>query len=328
MRSVLVTGGYYGSGGVPAATARASLGRDIGWETWWVKRPAIYGDETKLRRALARYIARGEELLDQARGVHKRVETLPPGLEGELQRFIVEQPWVDDVRRWRRNVINGLGPYLGEQAEVLFDEVLRVQLPPDTGKPRHHLGLNNLEPWLAGDVAGLKQLQAAIGVGRNVAAAAAPAPPQFAELRASGLVEPAVVDDWAREMLGPRTPKQLGDAIGAAKELVEATLRAALDQLQVEWKTKQDMPTLMGAWCRAVAAHTAPDGNGEETARHLLRALARFEAEWRNSYGRGHGRKNYPTGLRLRHARLAADNAEAAIRFIVTTMDDAQLLPP
>jgi len=33
-------------------------------------------------------------------------------------------------------------------------------------------------------------------------------------------------------------------------------------------------------------------------------------------------------GLKPRHARLAVDGAETAIRFIVTTMDDLALLPP
>jgi hypothetical protein len=290
-----------------------------------VERPTVYGDATKLRRTLARHIDRGQELLDQARALRKRIEAIPP--ENRLARLMADQDWVKDVRRWRHNVIDTLGRYLGEQAEEVLDEVLRVQLPPDTGKPRHHLGLDNLEPWLAEDIAGLRQLQAALGVSRDVGAGAPP-PGRFAELRASGLVEPRLIDDRAREMLSPRTPKQLGDSIGAAKELVEATLRAALDQLQVDWRPRDDMQVLMGKWRTATAGHTAPDPAGEAAANRVLASLARFEAEWRNSYGRGHGRKRYPAGLRPRHARLAADAAETAIRFIVTSMDDAQLLPP
>jgi hypothetical protein len=49
---------------------------------------------------------------------------------------------------------------------------------------------------------------------------------------------------------------------------------------------------------------------------------------WRNAYGRGHGRPAYPPGLEPRHARLAADAAETCVRFIVSTMDDLELLPP
>jgi hypothetical protein len=37
-------------------------------------RPHIYGDETKCRAAVARYIGRGEELLAQAAGVRKEVD--------------------------------------------------------------------------------------------------------------------------------------------------------------------------------------------------------------------------------------------------------------
>jgi hypothetical protein len=289
-----------------------------------VKRPTIYGDATKLRRTLAQYIGRGQELLHQGRGVRNRIEAMPA--DEALARFQAEQEWVKDVRRWRRNIIDTLGRYLGEQADSVLDAVLRVQLPPDTGKPRHHLGVDNLEPWLAGDIAGLKELQASLGVTRDVGAAPPPGP--FAELRASGLVEPRFIDDRSREMLAPRTAKQLADAIGAAKELVEATLRGALTQLQVPWAKTDELTKLMGKWRTAVEAHTAPDAAGQAAARRLLASVARFSGEWRNSYGRGHGRTGYPPGVQPRHARFAADAAEAVVRFIVTTMDDAQLLPP
>jgi hypothetical protein len=46
-------------------------------------------------------------------------------------------------------------------------------------------------------------------------------------------------------MLSPRTPRQLADAVGSAKELTEATLRAALDRLEVTYRSGDDRPTLM-----------------------------------------------------------------------------------
>jgi hypothetical protein len=63
-------------------------------------------------------------------------------------------------------------------------------------------------------------------------------------------------------------------------------------------------------------------------AQAALGSVVTFVAEWRNAYGSGHGKPRFPPGLRPRHARLAADAAETAIRFIATTMDDLALLAP
>jgi Abortive infection C-terminus len=84
-------------------------------------------------------------------------------------------------------------------------------------------------------------------------------------------------------------------------------------------------------WRKAIGHLAPPDPQGAATldkAQAALANLVTFLAEWRNSYGSGHGRRSYPPGLTTRHARLAADAAETCVRFIVTTMDDMQLLPP
>jgi hypothetical protein len=166
---------------------------------------------------------------------------------------------------------------------------------------------------------------------RRGVATTAPAPARFEELHASGLVGEKVIDDHAREMLSPHTPKQLYNAIGSAKELTEATLRAALDRLGESHRQRDDLPILMKKWRRAIGTLAPPGSEGEATLDKAQAALANlvvFLAEWRNTYGRGHGRPQYPPGLSARHARLAADAAETSVRFIVTTMDDLQLLPP
>jgi hypothetical protein len=87
----------------------------------------------------------------------------------------------------------------------------------------------------------------------------------------------------------------------------------------------------MKKWRTAVGRLATPDSHGEVALDKALAALASqvtFVAEWRNTYGRGHGRPKYPPGLKPRHARLATDAAETCVRFIATTMDDLQLLPP
>jgi hypothetical protein len=81
----------------------------------------------------------------------------------------------------------------------------------------------------------------------------------------------------------------------------------------------------------AVSRLAPPDPAGEKVldqAQAALANLVRFLAEWRNAYGTGHWHPRYPPGLKPRHARLAADAAETCVRFIATTMDDLELLPP
>jgi hypothetical protein len=108
-------------------------------------------------------------------------------------------------------------------------------------------------------------------------------------------------------------------------------LRAALNRLDASYAARDELPVLMKKWRTAIGDVAPPDSQGKATldkAQAALANLVKFLAEWRNTYGRGHGRRQYPPGLSARHARLAADAAETCVRFIVTTMDDLQLLPP
>lgn len=293
-----------------------------------MKRPRVYGNEGRLRSGLARYLQGVEELLDQAEGVRNRIADL----SGDLTEFLAisaEGEWEQDVQRWIRNARRGTSKYLQDGFEDVLP-VLAAGLPPESGKPRHRITLNNGVPWLREVRDELQKLQAALGVRRGVATTAN-ASARFEELHASGLVSEQVIDDYTKEMRSPRTPKQLHNAIGAAKELTEATLRAALDRLDASYSRTDDLPVLMKQWRTAIGSLAPPDSEGKTTLDKVQAALAnlvQFLAEWRNTYGRGHGRRQYPPGLSARHARLAADSAETCVRFIVTTMDDLQQLPP
>ena len=296
-----------------------------------VRRPRIYGSDTRCRAALARYISRGDELLDEAVGVRNRLRAWDELADASAMAdgYLAQKEWGDDFRKWMAQGRRAMSGYLQEQ---LFDvlPVLARGLPPETGKPRHTITLDNGEPWLRNAVEQLRDMQAALGVKRDVANAA-PAPARFAELHASGLVDAKVISDHAKDMLAPRTPRQLYNAIGSAKELTEATLRAALGQLGESYDRGDDLPALMKKWRSAIGHLAPPDPQGAQSldrAQASLANLVTFLAEWRNSYGRGHGRPKYPPGLTSRHARLAADAAETSVRFIVTTMDDLQVLPP
>ena len=293
-----------------------------------VKRPRIYGSEGKCRAALARYIEQAEELLDQAEGVGRRFEAVTRA-GAHYDALLIEEQWEKPVRRWFAAAQRGMGPYLQDEF-VDVAPTLAYGLPPDTGKPRHRIALDNGVPWLQQALKELRALQDALGIRRDVAAAA-PAPARFEELHASGLVSEKVINDRAKDMRAPRTPGQLSKAIGAAKELTEATLRAALERLGEPYAPRDDLPVLMRKWRAAVSRVAPPDPEGQtilDRAQAALASIVTFLAEWRNAYGEGHGRPRYPPGLRARHARLAADAAETCVRFIATTMDDLELLPP
>src|SRR5262249_25546051 len=153
-----------------------------------VKRPRIYGSDVKCRTALRRYISSAEDLLDQVAGVRKRVAA---AAARPMWAYGIEEEWTKDFRRWFRTAQRGVAPYLQEQCEDVLP-TLAYGLPPDDGKPRHAIGLDNGEPWLRHAVEELQGLQAALGVRRDVATAL-PAPARFQELHSSGLVAEKVI---------------------------------------------------------------------------------------------------------------------------------------
>jgi Abortive infection C-terminus len=311
------------------------------------RRPRIYGDESNARRAIARYIASGQELLDQSVGVRNQIAEakakqskkpkprpkpkprragsdsldlafLLPTFEIKVEDWIASD-WIETMRSWRERAARPMHRYLQEQ--------YRETLPALAHGPGWPISLDTGEPWLRSAVDELLHLQAALGIQRAIAPSP-PAPTRFSELLGSGLVDAKVVNDHAKSMTTAlRTAKQRSDAIGAAKELIEATLRGALDQLGMPPRSRDNLPTLMKAW-RGAIGQAAPSRSGADVLARALNAQVMFLAEWRNRYGRGHGRTKYPGGVKARHARLAVDTTETFIRFVVTTMDDLQLLPP
>lgn len=246
-----------------------------------------------------------------------------------LFAFFAEDEWTNDVERWRGNVLRAVRRHLAEGAKRSIPTVT-ADWPPRTGKPRHARTIGWVEGWLRGSLDDLRALRDVLGISRNVSTVSPPSA-QFAELHASGLVDSDVIAGHATDMRNPHTPKQLTDAIGAAKELTEATLRAALDRLDEGWDRADELSVLMKKWRKRIDVIAPPDPASRETLSNAQAALGNvvaFLAAWRNAYGSGHGRAKYPPGLKPRHARLAVDGAETTIRFIVATMDDLARLPP
>jgi hypothetical protein len=143
------------------------------------------------------------------------------------------------------------------------------------GLPFEASKLDDGKSWLRKTVDQLQQMQTALGVQRAIETSP-PAPTRFSELLGSGLVDPKVVNDHAKSMTTTlRTAKQLSDAIGAAKELTEATLRGALDQLGKPPRTREDLPTLMKTW-RVAIGQAAPSQSGADVLARALNTQVTF----------------------------------------------------
>jgi hypothetical protein len=296
--------------------------------------PRVYGDPDRFKTSIARHLASGDDLLDELKGVRRRAntltvrKTLKPTAAQTAKVLLAEHylaQWERQVERWRGSLIETTQRALADQVEDRLPTIFR-DWPSLYGRPTEDHS-PSVESWLRQMLVDLRQLRALLGVRRNVVAVA---PGRFDELRASGLVDSNMIDGWANDITALRTPKQLSDAVGTAKEAVEATLRAALDRLRISWGPTDDLQQLMKKWRSATLGNTLdPIGARQlDLAQAQLGGLLAFISQWRNAYGRGHGRARYAPGLRAHHARLVVDAAETIARYVVLTMDDMGQLPP
>lgn len=293
------------------------------------ERPTVFGSESRFKSTLGRHVERGRALIGLGQSVGADLASATNSFDQALAE-VAEERWAGDVERWRGNVLRSVWSALGRDGARVLPTVT-VGWPPPSGKPRHARRLSWVEPWLRDSVYELEDLRGNLGVRRNVAVASPPLSTRFAELYASGLLEAAVIDGHVKGMQEPKTPRQLVTAIGEAKELAEATLRGALRRLNEPYRETDNLGMLMKKWRNRVELLAPPDPGGAralDKAQAALGNVVVFLDEWRNAYGSGHGRPRFPPRLKSRHARLAIDSAEAAIRFVVTTMDDLELLAP
>jgi hypothetical protein len=116
-------------------------------------KPRIYGNEARFRTALTRSIRSGEELLAQVEGTRNRMK-----LVDESDALVIDQGWERDFRRWFNATGRSLAKYLQDQLAEL--PLLSDGLPPDDGKPRHSIGIENGEEWLSKTLDELRALAA------------------------------------------------------------------------------------------------------------------------------------------------------------------------
>ncbi|WP_371538432.1 abortive infection family protein [Streptomyces sp. NBC_00466] len=118
-------------------------------------------------------------------------------------------------------------------------------------------------------------------------------------------------------------------AIGAAKQLIEATAKTALQELGVAVAKKPDVPILVAMVHKELRldAASAPEGpDGSKAIKKILSGAVNIAvgvAELRNQgFGSGHGQASVPSGLGIRHARLTVNAAVTWCELILDTLSD------
>lgn len=126
-----------------------------------------------------------------------------------------------------------------------------------------------------------------------------------------------------------RLEQEPEEMIGAAKELVEATVKHVLIELDGAVPPNQDLPGLTKLALTKLGLHPtaiAPTAKGAEIMMRILGGQAQTApglAELRNlGYGTGHGQGRRVKGLKRRHAELAARSAITFTAFILDTLHD------
>lgn len=141
----------------------------------------------------------------------------------------------------------------------------------------------------------------------------------------------ALPSDSAIPMLLRRMWDNVGDdpdaSIGAAKEAIEATAKHVLLQAGETLGVAEKMPALIARSQDALGVHArSVDGSKQaaDAIKTVLGSLAQVALgvnELRRDYGSGHGRPKRAAGLSGRHARLAAQAADAWVRFMLDTAE-------
>lgn len=120
------------------------------------------------------------------------------------------------------------------------------------------------------------------------------------------------------------------DAIGAAKQLIEATAKMVLKERGEPVNDHDDLADLVKRSQQSLLLHprqspvlTDPDAtNAVKRILGGLSSIALGVTELRNQYGSGHGRLTAPSGLSPRHARLAVNAASTWCEVMLETLAD------
>ncbi|MFB6398330.1 abortive infection family protein [Polymorphospora lycopeni] len=141
------------------------------------------------------------------------------------------------------------------------------------------------------------------------------------------LRDPAMILD-SFERINRALPTDPAQAIGSAKELVEATAKTVLEELGVPFEDKTaKLPQLIDRAQRELGLHpqtAAPGPDGSQAVKRILGGLSGIAlglGELRNEgWGTGHAARR--TGLRPRHGYLAVGAAHTWCQVVLDTLAD------
>jgi hypothetical protein len=206
-----------------------------------IPEPRIYGDAAKFRTKLRQRVTLGKHLLDELAGARQSIEgraalnraDRPPGhlhgvisaIAAEMDATRVLDPIETGAISWGRANRTLVEIHLGPAAKGLFGSI-SLDARPDSPSAR----LDQLETHIQRDLTTLSHLVLTIPVKKQQKALAARSV-RLDELWTSALLDPQLMLSYEQRMSTIGTPRGAVVAIGAAKELVEATLKAALHRL-------------------------------------------------------------------------------------------------
>jgi hypothetical protein len=153
---------------------------------------------------------------------------------------------------------------------------------------------------------------------RDAAEGRTPAPsdePVTALLRTTGAGY--IHETWQKAL--QRREQDPEGAITSARTLLETVCKAILDEEQITYESKEDLPTLYGKTANAL--HLAPSQHPEEVFRRILggcHSVVEGLGTLRNQLGDSHGRTK-PVKPAPRHAALAVNLAGAMAAFLWET---------
>ncbi len=128
--------------------------------------------------------------------------------------------------------------------------------------------------------------------------------------------------DQMQELMLSMQKSNPTEAIGKAKELIEACCKTILDELKIEYTPKDEISVLIDKVINIL--HLSPNDikdtqKASNTLKQILgnlRAIATGVASLRNPYGSGHGKSASYKGLQERHAKLAIGSALTLVNFL------------
>lgn len=152
--------------------------------------------------------------------------------------------------------------------------------------------------------------------------------PLALEATLAGLTDPSGIRAEL-ERIRCALPNDPAGAIGAAKQLVEATAKVVLTERGRPIDADAKVPELVKAAQQALHLHPSSTTVGPDSSEAVKKilggvsAIAIGVAELRNrGYGAGHGQASTPAGLSPRHAHLAVNAAITWCHLLLDTLAD------